>query len=109
MEREIEKVKVEHEEKMKRKKNKKEKKDADKSKADDKEEDSKTEKEEKEKNDKVWKMEHVEIDSLTLLVRKINAITNKNMTPAEEDVPRIYALQKYAYQTGEHSRNVGLL
>lgn len=106
MEREIEKVKVEYEEKMKRKKNKKEKKDADKSKADDKEEDAKTE---KEKNDKVWKMEHVEIASLTLLVRKINAITNKNMAPAEEDVPRIYALQKYAYQTGEHSRNVGLL
>ena len=105
MEREIEKVKVEYEEKMKRK-NKKEKKDADKSKADDKEEDAKTE---KEKNDKVWKMEHVEIESLTLLVRKINAITNKNVTPAGEDVPRIYALQKYAYQTGEHSRNVGLL
>ena len=94
MEREIEKVKVEYEEKMKRKKNQKEKKDADKSKADDKEEDAKTE---KEKNDKVWKMERVEMESLTLLVRKINAITYKNVTPAEEDVPRIYALQKYAY------------
>lgn len=106
MEREIEKVKVEYEEKMKRKKNKKEKKDADTSKTDDKEEDSKAE---KEKDDKVWNMEQVEIESLTLRDRKINAITTKNMTPAEEDVPRIYALQKYAYQAGEHSRNVGLL
>ena len=103
MDREIELIKKEYEEKMKRKKKSKDSKeeknkDKDKDKKDEKKEDDEEKKAEKEKDDKVGVTSIIHEDRGDLRFVQIKAVTGQQNASAADGIPRIYALNKVFYQ-----------
>ena len=110
MDREIELVKKEYEAKIKKKKttqearNKSEKgNESDKAKAEEKESEDEAAKAEREQDEKVCATNSIRrprVKFMTML--QIKAITSKQDSPVIDDVPRIYALQKYVFHISQH-------
>lgn len=90
MDREIEKVKKEYEEKMKQKKAKKKAKDEDKAKQDDDKDDDKAQ---KERDDKVQRVDWILLHKLTY--GQIKAIQTGTKDAAVDNGPRIYTLHRF--------------